>query len=91
VAIYIRDNILGGTLSGRTLWMTDTPLPSTAFARDPDLSVPDIYLPYPNTWVVMVDYSPEANWGHAVRWFFLNDLNLSQNTVLTNKQFPPTI
>jgi hypothetical protein len=91
VAMFIQDNILGGTLSDKTLWMSDTSLSSGHVARDIDPQVPAIPLPYTNTWVVMIDDAPNANFGHPCRWVFLYDNNLSNYQVITGRQFPPII
>ena len=90
VAEYIRANVLGGSYGQVTLWMTPTPLDQTYVARDLDPRVSDAAFPYPQTWLVMIDDQPEANFGHPVRWLFVRD-DLAQHTAPLLKQFPPTV
>lgn len=91
VATFIRTYILGGSLSQKTLWMSDTSLSSGHLARDIDPQLPVYPLPFPQTWVVMIDDAPAANFGHPCRWVFLQDNNLTNHVVITGKDFPPII
>jgi len=91
VATFVRDSLLGGSLSGKTLWMTDTSFSPAYLARDPDPDSADVFLPYTNTWVVMIDDFPRANFGHPCRWVFLADDSLSAFTIMDAKQWAPAI
>jgi hypothetical protein len=91
VAIFIQDNILGGTLSDKTLWMSDTSLSSDHLARDIDPQVPAIPLPYAKTWVVMIDDAPMANFSHPCRWVFLKDDTLTNYAIINGKNHPPIV
>jgi hypothetical protein len=90
VAAYVQVNILGGSYGDVNLWMTDTNYDSSYVARDLDPAVPDIPFPFAQTWLVMIDDEPKANFGHEVRWVFVSD-DLSANTVPTTNDFPPTV
>ncbi len=81
VADYVRDNILGGTYDDVTKWMPDSWLDQTHVVRDINPDSSDIPFPYPRTWFVMVDLTPEANWGHDVMWVFVRD-DLMEHTVV---------
>lgn len=72
------------------LWMTATALDPSYVARDPDPAVPDVPLPYPLTWLVMIDDEPKANFGHPVRWVYVSD-DLASHTVPLPNDFPPTV
>ena len=63
---YVKLRILDGELTGKALWITEKALDESHVARDIDPEKKDIPLPYPQTWVVMIDDQPEANWGHKV-------------------------
>jgi len=93
VATFIRNTVLGGSLSGKTLWMSDTSISISGnpVARDVLPQMPAYNLPYPRTWVVMIDDVPTGNFGHPCRWVFLYDNNLSAYQVIPGKQFPPII
>ena len=91
VAVFVRDSVLAGSLSGYLLLMSDSALSGAYFARDPDPLVPDVYLPYAKTWVTLIDSMPNARWEHRCSWMFLNDVNLSEYQMLTGKYSPPSI
>jgi hypothetical protein len=90
VADYVRDTLLGGTYDSVTIWMTDFPLDQTHIARDIDSTVSDLAFPYDRTWLVMIDEEPDANWGHPVKWVFVND-SLNVNSTPVVRQFIPTV
>lgn len=90
IADYVRDNILGGNNDSVTMWMTDTWLDPSHVVRDVDPGIDDIPFPYSRTWLVMVDLMPEANFGHPVRWVFVDD-DLSQHVDLGIRNHPPSV
>jgi hypothetical protein len=90
VADYVRDEILNGSLGNRTLWMTDGPVDATHVVRDPYGAMPDLPMPYAQTWVVAIDDDPEANWAHACRWVAIN-ADLGAHTIPLNRTWPPAV
>ena len=87
---YVREEVLHGSSSGISVWMTPRPLDRTHVARDVDTAVPDLPFPYPGTWLVMIDDQPKAGWGHRCRWVFVRD-DLREHTAPQLKEFPPTV
>jgi hypothetical protein len=90
VAEYVRINILGGSYGNVALWMTDTNLDQSYVARDADYGAVDEPFPFPDTWLVMIDDNPEADWGHGCRWVFVED-TLFTNTIPEEHNFYPTV
>ncbi len=90
VAEYVRDNILGGSYGNVNLWMTQMPVDQTHVARDRDPQVPDLAMPYPLTWFVVIDDDPTANWAHPCRWVAVR-ADLGAHSGPISKQMPGTI
>ncbi len=91
VAEYVKNKILEGDFGNRTLWMTATPLDKSYVARNliRDKN-PDIPFPYSQTWLVMIDDNPDANFAHPVRWVFVKG-DLKEHTEPIVRDFPPLI
>lgn len=91
VAVYVRDAVLGGDYGKRTLWMTPAPIDPTHVVRDPILSRKfELPVPYPQSWLVMIDDQPDANFAHDVRWLFV-DAALTRHTDPVKRDFPPLV
>jgi hypothetical protein len=98
VADYIQEYILlGQSYTSESLWMTDTAVPgedstNPTIVRDPDIGGGDDTLPYPQTWVVMLDEQPRQTFGHRVHWIYLSStLEPGAHVVVANKEFPPIV
>ena len=91
VAIYVRDQVLGGSLGGKGLWMTDGPHDASFIARDIYQDSPDIPFPPGDIWwLVMVDDEPGSNWAHPNRWVFVND-DLTAHTFPLDRDWNPSV
>lgn len=91
VALYVRDRVLGGDFGRSTLWMTRTPIDQTYVVRDVILDRRfTLPVPYPRAWLVMIDDAPGANFGHPVRWLFVDD-TLTRHSDPIRRDFPPVV
>ena len=91
VAEYVRTQILDGEFGNRTLWMTEGALDQSHVARSLIKEKnPDLEFPFERTWLVMIDDNPDANFGHDVRWVFI-DADLSKHLDPIKKSFPPIV
>ncbi|MBP1641764.1 MAG: hypothetical protein H6Q03_433 [Acidobacteria bacterium] len=91
VAELVRERVLGGEFGERTLWTTERPLDPTHVARDLVAGrSPDLPFPYPRTWLVMIDDQPDANFGHPVRWLFV-DADTGETGPAIVRDFPPVV
>jgi hypothetical protein len=92
VADYIEQYVLGQNYRYETVWMTETAVPSSStIVRDPDDMGSDEVLPYPLTWVVMLDDQPRMTFGHPVRWIYVSDTLEPDAHVVVNREFPPIV
>lgn len=91
VASHVRDKVLEGDFGERTLWMTERPLNQTHLARSlVGGKQEDLKFPYPATWLVMIDEQPDANFGHKVRWLFVN-AETGEMSDPVERDFPPLV
>jgi len=88
---YVRTNIPDVPIERVTLWTTSTALDKTHVAKDMIKSKSrDLVFPFDRSWLVMIDDNPEANFGHPVRWVFIN-ADFSGHSEIYKKDFPPLI
>ena len=90
VANYLYTQGIVSDPTAVNLWMTAGPLDPSYVVRDQDPAVPDVVMPFPLTWIVMIDDEPKANFGHPVRWVFVSD-DLIAHTVPLANDFPPSV
>lgn len=91
IADVVRDRVLEGRFGERTLWMTERPLDQSYVARDSVANEgSELAFPFDASWLVMIDDSPDANFGHPVRWVFV-DARTGEVTAPVERDFPPVV
>jgi hypothetical protein len=82
--LITRDDII-------SLWTTSHALDTTHVIRHMiKENNKDIPFPFVDSWIVMIDDNPGANFGHPVRWVFI-DSKFTQHSEVLEQQFPPII
>lgn len=88
---YIETVILEGKVEGVSIWTTEVPLDQSHVARNLIKSKhDDLPFPYEKTWLVMIDETPDANFGHPVKWLFVSE-GLDKHSDIIERQFPPLV
>ncbi|OGU59499.1 MAG: hypothetical protein A2X64_08275 [Ignavibacteria bacterium GWF2_33_9] len=88
---YLVDQKIIDQIENVTIWTTPYALDNSHIVR-PMIKEEkkDIPFPYTKAWLVMIDDNPGANFGHPVRWLFIDD-KFTMNTDIMKEQFPPIV
>lgn len=90
VSYLIRSGILE-KIESVTIWTTPFALDSTYVARPlVGEKVKDVPFPFELSWLVMIDDYPGANFGHPVRWVFI-DAKFTKHSEVIVESFPPLV
>ncbi len=88
---YLQETGFVRELDRVTLWTTPRALDSSHVVRHMiKAKHKDIPFPFEKSWLVMIDDHPGANFGHPVRWIFI-DAGFTQHTGVLRREFPPIV
>ena len=88
---YLLKNGLIEKIETVTIWTTPFALDSTYMARPMvGEKKKDFVFPFDMNWLVMIDDYPGANFGHPVRWVFI-DAKFTRHSDIIKEHFPPLV
>jgi hypothetical protein len=88
---YLLDNKIIDQIDRVTLWTTPYALDTTYVIRHMIREKSeDIAFPFKSSWLVMIDDNPDANFGHPVRWIFIN-AEFTMHSDIMQQDFPPIV
>lgn len=88
---YLQELKIIDNIESVTLWTTPFALDTTHVVRHMIREKGrDIPFPFGKSWLVMIDDNPEANFGHPVRWLFI-DSEFRRHSGIMKEDFPPVV
>lgn len=88
---YLQEKKIISQIEKVTLWTTPYVLDKTHvikhMIKDKNKDIP---FPFSESWLVMIDDNPDANFGHPVRWVFI-DAKFTMHSDIMKQDFPPIV
>lgn len=88
---YLTETRLVDQLDKVTIWTTPFALDTTYVIKNMiKEKKQDIRVPFVKFWLVMIDDNPDANFGHPVRWVFIDE-KFKKHSEIIKEEFPPVV